>query len=89
MKKNQLIAAVASKADCSKEVATACYDAIIECIMESAKAGDKVDLSDFGKFEVKVRPARQGINPATGEKIEIAESKVLNFKPAKSIKESL
>ncbi|MDE5756564.1 MAG: HU family DNA-binding protein, partial [Clostridia bacterium] len=53
MKKNQLIAAVASKADCSKEVATACYDAIIECIMEAIKVGDKVDLSDFGKFEVK------------------------------------
>nr|MDE5755865.1 HU family DNA-binding protein [Clostridia bacterium] len=38
---------------------------------------------------VKTRAARQGVNPATGEKIEIAESKVLNFKPAKSIKDSL
>ena len=89
MKKNQLIAAVASKADCSKEVANACYDAIIECIMESVKAGDKVDLSDFGKFELKVTPAHQGVNPATGEKIEIAESKSLKFKPAKAIKEAL
>ena len=89
MKKNQLIAAVASKAGCANDVATACYEAVVETILEAVKNGDKVDLADLGKFEVKTRAARVGVNPATGEKIDIPESKVLNFKPSKAVKESL
>lgn len=89
MKKKDLISAIASKADCKIETATACYDAMIESIMEAMKGGDKVILPEFGTFEVKTRAARTGVNPATGEKIEIAESKTVNFKPAKSAKESL
>ena len=89
MNKNQFMAAVASKASCSTDVANACYEAMIETILETVKNGDKVVLPDLGNFEVKVRAARVGVNPATGEKIDIAESKVLNFKPSKKIKESL
>ncbi|MDE5990330.1 MAG: HU family DNA-binding protein, partial [Clostridia bacterium] len=51
--------------------------------------GDKVALAGFGTFEVKVRAARTGINPATREKIEIPETKVINFKAAKTNKEAL
>lgn len=89
MNKNQLIAAIATKADCSKEVATACCDAMLESIMEAMKGGDKVALPAFGNFEVKVRAAREGINPATREKIQIPETKVMTFKPAKSVKDEL
>lgn len=89
MNKNQLICAIVSKADCSNEIATACYDAMLESIMEAMKAGDKVALPGFGTFEVKTRAARMGVNPATGEKIEIAESKAINFKAAKSTKDVL
>ena len=89
MNKNQFIAAVASKASCENEVAAACYEAMVETIMETVKNGDKVALPDLGNFEVKVRAARVGVNPATGEKINIPESKVLNFKPAKKVKEEL
>ena len=89
MNKNQLVSAVATKADCSKEVAQDCCDAFVETIMEALKEGDKVVLAGFGTFEVKVRAARTGINPATREKIEIPESKVINFKAAKINKETL
>ncbi|MDE6758354.1 MAG: HU family DNA-binding protein [Clostridia bacterium] len=89
MNKNQLVSAVATKADCSKEEALACCDAMVETIMEALKEGDKVALAGFGTFEVKVRAARTGINPATREKIEIPETKVINFKAAKTNKEAL
>ena len=89
MKKNQLISAVAVKADCTKEVASLCCDAMVETIMEALKEGDKVALPAFGTFEVKTRAARTGINPATKEKIDIPETKVINFKAAKSSKEML
>ncbi len=89
MNKNQFIAGVASKAGCSNEVAASCYDAMVATILETVKNGDKVALPDFGNFELKTRPARVGVNPSTGEKINIAESRVLNFKPAKKIKDEL
>ena len=89
MNKNQLVSAIAAKADCSKEVAGACCDAMVETLMEALKEGDKVAWAGFGTFEVKVRAARTGINPATREQIEIPESKAMNFKPAKNIKDLL
>ena len=51
--------------------------------------GNKVDISGFGKFEVKERKARMGVNPSNGEAIEIAASKSVGFKAAKALKESV
>ena len=48
------------------------------------KDGKRVDISGFGKFEVKERAARKGINPQTKEVIEIAAAKVPGFKASKS-----
>ena len=89
MNKNQLVSAIATKANCSKEVAQDCCDAMVESIMEALKEGDKVALAGFGTFEVKVRAARTGINPATREKIDIPESKVISFKASKNNKDTL
>lgn len=89
MNKKQLIDAMAEKAGCTKDVATKCCDAMIDSIMDAMKEGDKVALLGFGTFEVKTRAARTGINPATGQKIDIPESKVISFKASKSNKENL
>ncbi len=63
---------------------------MLDCIMDAMKGGEKGLLPGFGNFEVKVRAKfREGINPATREKIQIPESKVVSFKPAKSSKDSL
>ena len=51
--------------------------------------GDKLQIVGFGTFEAKDRAAKSGINPATGEKIEIAACKVPSFKPAKSLKDGM
>ena len=53
----------------------------------SLKDGAKVDIAGFGKFEVKTRAARTGINPQTKETIEIPSSKVPGFKASKSLKD--
>ena len=47
------------------------------------------DMSGFGKFSIQERAARQGINPATKEKIEIAASKSPKFKASKALKDAL
>ena len=53
------------------------------------KDGEKVQLIGFGSFEVKQRDARTGINPRTGEAVDIAASKVATFKAGKALKDAL
>jgi DNA-binding protein HU-beta len=64
-------------------------DGVIGAIADAAAKGDEVALNGFGKFKVKHSPARQGRNPSTGERIDIAASKKLTFAPAKALKDKL
>ncbi len=88
MNKADFITALAAKVDAPKAQVSKCYDAFVATLVEGIKEG-KVDLAGFGKFEVKDVAARQGVNPATGEKITIAASKKISFKAAKALKDVL
>ena len=87
MNKGELIKAVATKAGFTNKDAQIAYDALIETITEAMKNGEKVQLVGFGTFEVKDVPAKTGINPATGEKVEIAACKKPVLKFGKSYKD--
>ncbi len=87
MNKTEFIAEIAAKADLTKKQAETAYDAMLETIVEALKKGDKVQLVGFGSFELKEKPAREGVNPATGEKVKIAASKNPTFKMGKAFKE--
>lgn len=89
MNKTELIKAIATKAELNNKDAAAALDATISSITEALKADDKVSLLGFGTFEVRTRAARTGRNPATGETIQIAESKVPAFKPGKALKDAV
>lgn len=81
MNKTELINAVAEKANLSKVQAKAAIDATINTITEQLLKEDKVALIGFGTFSVAEKAARTGVNPRTGEKLEIAARKVVKFKP--------
>ena len=85
--KKTLVESLAKDCDLTKKDAKAVVDYVFDYIQKNLKKGNKVDLSGFGKFEVKHRKARTGINPATKETIKIPASKVPGFKPAKAFKE--
>jgi len=89
MKKSELVGAVAEKTGLSKKDAENACNAFTEAITEAMVKGDKVSLVGFGTFSVKDRPARQGINPATMEKITIAASKAPVFKAGKALKDTV
>ncbi len=89
MNKTELVAAVAEKAGLAKKDADKAVAAVIDAIVETLKAGDKVALVGFGTFEVKARAAREGINPLTKEKIKIAASKAPAFKAGKAFKDAI
>lgn len=80
------VAAVAglTKADSKKAL-----DATLDAIKEALAANDKVALVGFGTFSVNERPAREGINPATKEKITIAAKKVAKFKAGAELNAAL
>ncbi len=87
MKKAELIAAVAEKAGLTKKDADAALAAVVAVVTDALKAGDEVAVTGLGTFKVKERAAREGVNPATGEKIQIAAAKVPAFKAAKALKD--
>ena len=89
MNKTELIAAVAAKAGLTKKDAERVVNATIESITESLVKGDKVNVSGFGIFEVKARPAREGRNPRTKETIQIPATKIPAFKASKTLKDSV
>lgn len=89
MSKQDLIDAVATKCDLSKDKAKAAVEAMIEQISISMKSGTDVRIPDFGTFKTTQRKARDGRNPMTGATIKIPASVVPKFTPAKKLKESL
>lgn len=89
MNKTELIAAAAERSGLTKKDAEKALNAAIDAITAALVAGDKVQVSGFGIFEVKAREARVGRNPRTGEAMEIAASKVPGFKASKTLKDAL
>ena len=89
MNKTEFIAAVAEKAEISKKDSEKALKAFVDVVTEQLKAGDKVQLVGFGTFEAAERPERQGINPATKEKITIAAANVPKFKAGAALKNAL
>ena len=89
MNRTELAAAVAAKANLTKVDAKKAVDAALEAIEEALVANDQVALLGFGTFSVVERPERQGVNPATGEKITIAANKSVKFKAGSALNAKL
>lgn len=89
MNKTELIEKIATGSELSKADAKKALDATVVAIKDALVAGDKISLVGFGTFSVNERPAREGINPATKEKIQIAAKKVIKFKPGTELNDAV
>lgn len=89
MNKTELIEKIANSANLSKADAKKALDATVDAIKAALVKGDKVQLIGFGTFSVNERPAREGINPATKEKITIAAKKVAKFKAGAELADAI
>lgn len=89
MNKTELIEAIAQDAEISKTDAKKALESVIFHITETLKADGKVALVGFGTFSVAERAARQGINPATKQPIEIAAKRVAKFKAGSELSEAI
>ena len=67
----------------TKEIVQKTFDAIVETLVEEGR----IELRNFGVFEVKKRAARKARNPRTGDKVHVPEKFVVTFKPGKEMDE--
>ncbi len=84
--KSELIDQVADRASLSKQEAGRAVDAVLATVEDALRRGSDVAVSGFGKFHVSERGARAGVNPRTGERIEIAASRVPRFTAGSGLK---
>ena len=89
MNKSELIEKIAATAELSKADAKKALDATVNAIKDALVAGDKIQLVGFGTFAVSERPASEGINPATKQKIKIAAKKVAKFKAGAELSDAV
>jgi DNA-binding protein HU-beta len=90
MKKDGLVEAVMSAAGIeTKKQSQAAVEAMFDTIVKTLGRGEEVAITGFGTFKVVKRAARMGVNPKTGEKIQIAASTKPKFRAGKLLKEAV
>jgi len=73
----------------TKAQAEKTVDIVVDSIVEGLKSGEEVSIAGLGIFSTKMRPARQGRNPRTGESIQIQAMRIPKFRAAKALKDAV
>jgi DNA-binding protein HU-beta len=89
MNKGELIGRIAEEAGVTEGEAQKYIGAFESVVTDALKSGEEVRITGFGKFSVRERKAREGRNPQTGEKMEIAASRVPAFSAGNALKEAV
>ena len=86
MTKSELIESVAERRNLTRKEADIIVNTILQEIGGALSRHDRVELRGFGSFSVKVRPAREGRNPRTGDAVHVEEKRVPFFKAGKELR---
>ena len=89
MTKSEFVDQVAAESGLSKGDAGSAVDAVLDTIQSTLQRGGEISSTGFGKFTVADRGARQGVNPQTGERIQIAASRVPRFSAGSALKKAV
>lgn len=89
MNKTELVEKIAATAGLTKADSKKALEATLTAVKDALAAGEKVSLIGFGTFSVNERPAREGINPRTMKKVQIAAKKVAKFKAGAELEAAL
>jgi len=85
--KRDLIIEVAERLGFTQNEVANVVQATLDSVAESLAEGQRLEIRNFGVFEVKSRDARMGRNPRTGQEVPISQKRVATFKPGKALKE--
>jgi DNA-binding protein HU-beta len=84
--KQEFIASVAQRSGLASRDAQKAVDAFLDTITDTLRTGGEVNFTGFGKFSAAARAARQGVNPRTGERVQIAATTVPKFSAGSQLK---
>ncbi len=87
MTKRELVMEVAAATGITQNEVANVVQSMLDAVSESLARGERLEIRNFGVFEVKERDSRIGRNPRTGEKVPIQQKRVATFKPGKALKE--
>lgn len=89
MTKQEFVDQVASKSGLSRRDAGKAVEAFLDSITDALRSGQDVAFTGFGKFSAAERKARQGVNPRTGERVQIAATRVPRFSAGSQLKSAV
>jgi DNA-binding protein HU-beta len=93
MNKSELVDALADQTGMTKADAARAVDALFSTdggiLAKALRKGDRVQITGFGTFEAKMRKARTGRNPRTGDTIQIAAARSPGFRAGKGLKDAV
>jgi DNA-binding protein HU-beta len=84
--KQEFVDTVADKSGLTRRDAEKAVNAVLDSVTETLRRGGEINFTGFGKFSVSNRAARQGVNPRTGERVQIAATKVPKFSAGSQLK---
>ena len=87
MTKAELVEEVSRVSDLTKKHSEVIVDTVFKSIIDALHRGEKIELRGFGSFRLRKREPRKGRNPKTGDKVDVPQKKVPDFKPGKELKE--
>jgi integration host factor subunit beta len=89
MTKAELVEEVATMTQLTKKHAEIIVNTVFDSIVDSLRAGEKIELRGFGSFRIRQRGARTGRNPKTGDQVQVPAKRIPYLKPGKELKELL
>ena len=89
MTTTEFVSKVSKKANVTRKVAAAVVRSLTAAIRESLRKVGMIRITGLGTFRVSERKARSGVNPRTGEKIDIAATKSPRLLPSKALKDAV
>jgi integration host factor subunit beta len=90
MTKSGLIEEVAKRTPhISKKDMEVVVNTIFDSMIDALREGERIEIRGFGSFQVKIREAREGRNPKTGEPVHISAKRTPFFKVGKELKEKV
>jgi integration host factor subunit beta len=88
MTKSDLVQALSEKiSTLTKKECEVIVDTVFHNMRNALHKGEKIEIRGFGSFTVRVRRAKEGRNPKTGEKVSIPEKRIPFFKVGKELRE--
>jgi len=87
--KREIVRSIAERLNLTQVQTKDIVQNVFDCIAETLVTEGRIELRNFGVFEVRRRKARKARNPRTGEEVRVKEKNVVAFKSGKALEEAL